>query len=161
MGNGVSTLIYNVNSNNAVANINECLGRGGGGVGIVNIRPLSDPFLARNGGNTRGVRNVNTKFVPRGLSARVYSRVVAITSGSTVGFTGRVYLLRNLSIKVSTNTTLYNTLRVTGERANGVIIVLPSNTSECVSARLFRWFMVHGSWLGWVIVREEGSRRSV
>ncbi len=103
------------------------------------MRPTSSPFLARNETNTRGVRKVNTKFMPRIFYHRIYSRVIAIRGSTTVRFKHVVNAYRKILINVSSNTTLYTTtgLTVHGRGENGeVMTLLPSANSECLSARL-------------------------
>lgn len=138
----MSIFITNINANKAVANINRCLGSRGPSIGMITMRPTASPMLSRKGDNPRGVRKVNTKFIPGTLGARICSRIFPIRGRSTFAINGLVTGRRKVLINVSSNTTLCTTVRLTGEPRGGkgaVMTLLPSSNSHCCSAPLFIW----------------------
>lgn len=160
--------VTNIKANNALANIDHCVGNAGNGASLVSItiRPASSPIVTRTltnrrvGPNPRGVRNVNTNFVPTGLSLGLISGIVNVAGRRTVSATHHLVRRRNVLTNVSSKTTITTTLGLRRSRdfaGGGVIIVLPSSNRHCLDATLFtslfargrlrRWYrLIGGTW---------------
>lgn len=119
--------------------MNRTLGVHSPDIEIMTMRPSSSPILSKKGPKPRGVRKVNTNFVPGACGTSIMSRVVQIRGSSTVHADHRLTGLRKLLINVSSNTTICTTARLTGHprgRKGVVITLLPSANRHCLSAVL-------------------------
>lgn len=148
---------------NAIDNINTTLGTGGPGMGVITIRPRSSPMLSNKGPNPRGVRNVNTKFIPGGCGDTMVSRILRMSGSSTVHANHRLTGCRKLLINVSSKTTITTTAHLTQlprGRKGAVMTLLPSAKRQCLSALLctFRRCPLWG-WVFLPIVHSVGIRR--
>lgn len=128
-----------IKAKNAMDKMKTTLGRRGPTMQVITMRPISSPILSNKTPNPRGVRKVNTKFVPGACRTTMMSRVERMKGSSTVHADHRLTTGRKLLINVSSKTTMCTTARLTGlprGRKGLVIMLLPSAKRHCLSAVL-------------------------